>query len=111
MQITDLYVYPIKSLAGIRLEQAKLSETGIQFDRYWMLVKPNGMFITQREIPKLVLFYLELTEETLKVSYQDKMIAIPKKTTHFEELECELFGNKVLGYKESDEISNWFSSI
>ena len=111
MQITDLYVYPIKSLVGIHLEEAELSETGIQFDRYWMLVNSDGKFITQREIPRLVWLQLELKADSLKVIFGDMTISIPKTLTQFDEIECEIFGDKVLGYKESDAINDWFSSI
>ena len=111
LKVTDIYVYPIKSLAGIRLESAELSETGIQFDRYWMLVKTDGSFITQREIPQLILFQLELKADYLKVIFGDKTLTIPKTLTQLDEIECEIFGDKVLGYKESNEINDWFSTI
>jgi len=55
VQLTDLNVYPIKSCRGIALERARLAATGLADDRHWMLVRPNGRFITQREYPRMAL--------------------------------------------------------
>lgn len=53
--ITALYLYPIKSCAGIALNEAELSETGLRVngvgDREWMIVDHNGLFLSQRECP------------------------------------------------------------
>ncbi|MGM0460778.1 MAG: MOSC N-terminal beta barrel domain-containing protein, partial [Bacteroidota bacterium] len=38
MHLQDIYTYPIKSLGGIRLEEATLEERGLKYDRRWMLV-------------------------------------------------------------------------
>jgi uncharacterized protein len=55
VRVAALNVYPIKSCAGIALTEALLIETGIEFDRAWMLVDPAGEFVTQRELPRMVL--------------------------------------------------------
>jgi len=53
--VTDLHVYPIKSCRGIAQDSAVLAPTGLTDDRHWMLVRPNGRFITQREHPRMAL--------------------------------------------------------
>jgi hypothetical protein len=53
--IASLHSYPLKSAAGIELEQAQLTPAGIEFDRRWMVVTPEGRFLTQRELPQLAL--------------------------------------------------------
>ena len=37
------------------LQSALLGDTGLADDRHWMLVRPNGRFVTQRELPRLAL--------------------------------------------------------
>jgi uncharacterized protein YcbX len=54
-RVTDLFVYPIKSLAGVRLERADVGDLGLTLDRRWMLVDADGVFRTQRELPHLAL--------------------------------------------------------
>jgi len=53
--ITGLHVYPVKSCRGIPLQAAQLSHTGLADDRHWMMVRPNGRFVTQRELPRMAL--------------------------------------------------------
>jgi uncharacterized protein YcbX len=50
-----LWVYPVKSCAGVALNQALLEPTGIDLDRAWMVVDPEGRMLTQREFPRLAL--------------------------------------------------------
>ena len=65
--ITGLYVYPVKSCRGIALERAELEATGIAGDRHWMLVRPNGRFVTQRELPRMALVVTRLTDSSLSL--------------------------------------------
>jgi len=71
MQVSALYYYPIKSCAGIALEAATLSRTGIEFDRLLMLVDEQGRFITQREYPHLALVQPTQTGHTLSITAPD----------------------------------------
>lgn len=54
-RIARLFVYPIKSCAGIELSEAVLTETGLDLDRAWMVVDEEGEFISQREAPRMAL--------------------------------------------------------
>src|SRR5262245_34370020 len=54
-KITALNVYPVKSCRGIVLQSARVADTGLADDRHWMMVRPNGRFVTQRELPRLAL--------------------------------------------------------
>ena len=58
--ITGLFVYPVKSCAGVRLEQAMLLDTGLEFDRAWMVADGQGNFLTQRELPRMALVQPQL---------------------------------------------------
>lgn len=53
--ITRLFVYPVKSCAGIEVQQALLTDTGLDLDRAWMVVDAQGMFLTQRTLPRMAL--------------------------------------------------------
>jgi uncharacterized protein len=54
-RIARLFVYPVKSCAGIELTEALLTETGLDLDRAWMVVDEQGEFVTQREMPRMAL--------------------------------------------------------
>jgi uncharacterized protein YcbX len=64
-EVTALNVYPVKSCRGIGLTSALVTPTGLADDRHWMLVRPNGRFVTQRELPRLALVITRLGDDSL----------------------------------------------
>jgi hypothetical protein len=54
-RIAALNIYPVKSCRGMPLAAAEVMRTGLLDDRHWMLVRPNGRFVTQRELPRMAL--------------------------------------------------------
>jgi uncharacterized protein YcbX len=54
-RIAALWVFPIKSCAGISVQQAVLTPTGLAHDRAWMVVDADGEMVTQRELPRMAL--------------------------------------------------------
>jgi uncharacterized protein YcbX len=65
--ISELYIYPVKSLGGIKISKAELTDRGFKYDRRWMLVDSNNRFLTQREHPLMALLQTEITSAGLKV--------------------------------------------
>lgn len=56
--ISALFIYPVKSCAGIALSQVTIGHTGPELDRRWMIVAEDDgelLMVTQREMPKLAL--------------------------------------------------------
>src|SRR5271168_2415343 len=53
--ISDLFVYPVKSCAGVRMKEVSIVSTGFELDRNWMVVDADGNFVTQREHSMLAL--------------------------------------------------------
>lgn len=71
MVLSDIYIYPVKSLAGIRVENWEVVETGLKYDRQWMLIDQQGQFLSQRRLPKMALIQTRLTESELILSAPD----------------------------------------
>jgi hypothetical protein len=65
MRVSQLFVYPVKSCRGIAVTQMPVLATGLQWDRHWMITRPDGRFITQREVPRLALIETALTPQAL----------------------------------------------
>ena len=53
--VARLFIYPVKSCAGIEVQEALLTDAGLEFDRAWMLVDAQGAFLTQRALPRMAL--------------------------------------------------------
>ena len=63
--IARLFLYPVKSCAGIEVQQALLTDTGLDLDRAWMVVDARGMFLTQRTLPRMALIQPQLKTEEM----------------------------------------------
>jgi uncharacterized protein len=59
-RIARLFVYPVKSCAGVEVQEAVLTETGLDLDRAWMVVDADGEFVSQRELPRMALVKVQL---------------------------------------------------
>ncbi len=64
-QIAQLMIYPVKSCAGVAVQQAVLLETGLQWDRHWMVVDADGLFVSQRECARMALIRPQLEADAL----------------------------------------------
>ncbi|MDQ5850627.1 MAG: MOSC domain-containing protein, partial [Chloroflexota bacterium] len=61
-------MYPIKSCRGIALTRARVGPRGIIHDREWMIVAPDGRFLTQRAYPQLAVITSAVQEDRLRLS-------------------------------------------
>lgn len=66
--IAALYLYPIKSCAGIAVQAIELTPHGLLHDRQWMIVDQSGRFQTQRQIPHLIWITPAIGHQTLTLS-------------------------------------------
>ena len=69
MRISEINIYPVKSLAGIGLAEAKVEDRGLANDRRWMLVDEKNQFLTQREVPAMARVKVVLADERIDVFY------------------------------------------
>jgi uncharacterized protein YcbX len=85
-RIDALWVFPIKSCAGIAVAQAELTPTGLAHDRAWMVVDAEGEMVTQRELPRMALVQPELvsigSHLTHLVLHTSGMTALQLATAH-----------------------------
>jgi len=66
-QIAQLMIYPVKSCAGVALSEALLLDTGLQWDRHWMVVDADGLFVSQRECARMALIRPQLEADALRL--------------------------------------------
>jgi len=110
-RIASLHVYPIKSAHGIELECATLTRTGIAQDRRWMLVKPNGSFLTQRELPRLALLRPSLSETELRLRAPGNAeIAVPLAQLG-ERRRVTVWGRSCDAHDEGTLVAGWLGEF
>lgn len=63
MKVTGLHTYPVKSLGGLQHASVQVEMCGLGCDRRYMLVDEDNAFLTQRELPVLATYRVELRDE------------------------------------------------
>ena len=111
--VADLFIYPVKSCAGIRVTSADLWETGLYLDRLWMLVTDDGRFISQRTVPRLALVSTALRFESLQLRAPGMLrLDIPIGGFDYSpehRIEVEVWGERVAAFPENELVNTWFS--
>jgi len=69
LRVSELYIYPIKSLGGIALSSAEVTDKGFKYDRRWLLIDENNRFLSQRELPAMALLKVIITTNGLLVTH------------------------------------------
>lgn len=113
MKVSQLNIFPIKSLGGISLNEAKTEISGFKYDRNWMLVDKNGQFFTQRTLPKMALLSVTIRGNSLFVYHRNKPqeeIEIPFDQTSGKKINSQVWNDPVKALHVSNEADRWFSA-
>ena len=107
--LSSLHVHPIKSCAGVAVDEALLIETGLEFDRTWMVVDEHGEFLTQRELPRMALVKPKLRADDVELRAPG-MLAL-HLLLDSAEAACRVtvWGDTVAAYDMGDLAAQWFS--
>ena len=109
MRLASLHVYPIKSCRGTSLDRAVVGPRGIRQDRRWMLITPEGRFLSQRSRPRLALVRPTLLEDRLRVTAPGAdPLEVDTEATG-PELEGEIWADRCAAVDQGDEAAAWFS--
>jgi len=112
MILSEIWIYPIKSLGGIALTEASVEVRGLQYDRRWMLVDAEWKFITQRKIHEMALIDVALGKDGLEVrhrAFQEDVLFIPFEPINKESFTVKIWDDEVEAVTVSDEADRWFS--
>lgn len=110
-QIARLFVYPIKSCAGVEVQEAMLTDTGLDLDRAWMVVDAQGIFMTQREHPRLALVHPQIKTDELVLStsgMQDLRIAL---NVERQPLLVKIWDDEVPAFDMGDDAAQWLTKF
>jgi len=112
--LSEINIYPIKSLAGISLNSAEVEERGLKYDRRWVLVDEFKTFFTQRDFSEMALISVSLENNGLQLKHKTKTIeplVVPFEFEHKEKSDVVIWEDVVIGEFYNHEIDEWFSDI
>lgn len=120
-EITDLFIYPVKSLRGIRLTEASVGVRGFRWDRLWMVVDENGRFVTQRNIPAMAQISVDVTQHSLIFRHDDHddcHVALVRSEGKGSEeegnngaVQVTVWGDDCDAFDEGEQISRWLTLV
>lgn len=110
-RIDQLWIYPVKSCAGVSLTQASLTPTGLEWDRAWMVVDAQGEFVTQRELPRMALIQPAFKLDQL-VLRAPGMLALHLSLDGVESARrVRVWDDEVDAWDMGDLAAQWFSDF
>lgn len=110
MHISEIHVYPVKSLGGISLQSAQLTLAGFQFDRQWMVVQPDGTFMTQRQFPQMALIETAIVDDMLVLSTFGMGTHIVNSVNdNAKRIDTEVWGDQISAMEYDPITNDWLS--
>ncbi len=111
LRLTEIWIYPIKSLGGIRVKSAKVFEKGLQYDRRWMLIDRDNDFMTQRIYPKMALFKWTMVDGQWSINHKTDSIIFNFSISQSSNplIKAVIWDDEVKVYEVNQNYSAWFS--
>ncbi len=111
VSVQSLHVYPVKSCAGISLNESLLIETGLEFDRAWMVVDKLGQFVTQRQLPRMALIQPSLKSFEMILRAPGMLALHIALDTVEKPVRAKVWNDDVAAYDMGDLCAQWFSDF
>ncbi|HKO77523.1 MAG TPA: MOSC N-terminal beta barrel domain-containing protein [Flavobacterium sp.] len=116
LELSEIWVYPVKSLGGISLQESQVTDRGLELDRRWLLVDGSGRFLSQREYPELALFSPDIVEGFLRITYRVNLESVdielhPVFSDANSKIEVTVWDDAIDAFEVSSAISKWFTRL
>jgi uncharacterized protein YcbX len=112
MKVTEINIYPVKSLRGFSCQNSVVKKRGFKNDRRFMLVDENNDFLTQREFSKMATITTQITGNGLKFSapgFEDLIIS--KDFSKGEVATVRVWQSFCRALVAEESINNWFGEV
>ncbi len=113
--LSAVHIYPIKSCRGTAVTSAELTPWGLQWDRQWMVVTPEGEFLTQRTLPELALVEPVITADSLYLmapGQRDFLVPLQQPDSVAESaktIKVRVWGDQCEAIDQGEAVAQWFS--
>ncbi|GLY78574.1 MOSC domain-containing protein [Actinoallomurus iriomotensis] len=110
--VRELTVYPLKSGGGTGLTTAEVTPTGIRYDREFILIRPDGARLSQREVPRMARLRPSYDGQKLVVDALDAVTPLVHEARSDGPLrEVRLPRTTCQGVDQGDEAADWFGAL
>ncbi|MCO4787033.1 MAG: MOSC domain-containing protein [Marinomonas atlantica] len=111
--VSGLYIYPVKSCQAVPLKASKVTESGLLFDRRFMVINKKGLFLTAREHPQLSLVNAKAEPHNLVLTHPKMSTPLSLVIKEFENeyRETEIWEKPVSANITHPSANAWFSEL
>ena len=109
--IAQRCVYPVKSCAGVAVQEAILTDAGLEFDRAWMVVDADGLFVSQRELPRMALVRPQLKQYEMVLRAPGMLALHIALDTVEEPVTVQVWQDTVQAYDMGAVAAQWFTDF
>lgn len=113
IRITALNIYPVKGCRGIAVDSARVAATGFEHDREWLITRPDGRFMTQREEPRLALIETALVQmadgESLRLRVPGGAELTVPSTAQGREIEVTCWKDRCAAFDAGEEAAQFLT--
>ncbi|MGI4872360.1 MAG: MOSC domain-containing protein [Janthinobacterium lividum] len=111
--LTDIIIYPVKSLGGISLPAAELTPLGLRHDRRWLVVDAHNRFLTQREHAEMALLAVEPAYNGFLLRHRQRPellpLYIPFEATPEKTLFVTIWDDMVFAWRGTPQADEWLT--
>jgi uncharacterized protein YcbX len=108
--ITELYTYPIKSCGSLSHTTIELDLYGPVWDRRWMIVDEDDLFVTQRELPRMALIQPSFKDGQLSITAPGmNEICVPLEDSQRQTRVVQIWNDTCKAWDEGIEVAAWIS--
>ncbi len=111
VKVSSLFYYPVKSCRGISLNEAVIGDKGIENDRRFMLIDPDGEFMTQRNHPRMALINTEISASGLHLSTSGMPELFLKPTFRGPRMNVNIWRDQCVTVDQGEEAARWLSEF
>jgi len=111
ISVASLHVYPVKSCRGIERSSAVVTDAGLEHDREWMVVGPEGRFMTQREEPQLALIETDVDGTRLRLSSVGHGAVEVPLNLRGEPRDVVVWRHQCVAHDQGDESARWLGEL
>ena len=110
VSVTELRVYPVKSMRGAAHERVQLTATGFEWDRQWMVIDAQGTFLTQRTHPQLARVVPQIEGTVLKLEAPGLAALCVPVAAQGAPVPVRVWNDACVGLDQGDVAAAWVSS-
>jgi len=111
--LSEINIYPVKSLGGISLTSAQIEKRGLKYDRRFMLVDINGNFLTQRKHNQMVFLKLKFDDNDFTIFHTKNLVEeihIPFELDDSKKFKVVIWDDECEAVCADEEVNNWFTT-